>query len=286
MRRGQATVELALGLTLLVPVLLLGWAFYESGQTSLKVAEAADSALWDSTSDRRPGFGDAYAASAAGRYADFDGRSRTSGSRQVRGARSTSDRLDVQCTATSVAITQPPFYDAVLPPSRARSCTATAETRLFGGFTRTHCSVGRPAGIGGPCRGAPGLALDDGALLDHRECRVSMNGGACENTEYFDKVEDLMMRAGPPSMAPVTLVRSTLLELPPYAATALDTYLSYRGEEAANPFSEDVPYPGDGEFPRWHTTPFDTHPQYREAYDLRTSCHLGLECAGGAIDDP
>ncbi len=285
-RRGQAVVELALGLTLLVPVVLLGWAFFESGLTSLKVAEAADSALWDGTADRRPAVGDAYAAAARGRYADFDGRSSTSGAQRRTGVASTSAGLDVRCSTTSVAITQPRRIDGVLPPTQARSCVATARTDLFGAFTRTHCSAGRPNGVGGACRSAQGLALDDGALRDERECRVTTDGSACANRDYFQKVDAMAALPGVPTAAPLTLVRSTLLTLPPHAATALGTYVSFRGEEAHRPFTEDVPYPGDGEFPSWQTTPFDSHPQYRDAYQRRVGCHLGLGCQGGSINDP
>ena len=47
--RGQATVELALGLLIFVTVLIFGIHFAEMGFLSLKVTEASASAIWDAT---------------------------------------------------------------------------------------------------------------------------------------------------------------------------------------------------------------------------------------------
>ncbi len=283
LRRGQATVELALGLLLLVPVVMLGWAFAESGFLSMKVTEAADSALWDSSADRRPLALAEAREGAQARYRDFDGRSASAASGPHREAGTVSEGLTVSCRATTVAITQPGFLDRAMAPPTARSCTATAQTRLFGGFTRTQCAYGRPRGVGGPCEGAQTLAIGDGALLNPAECAVSQNGGGCANAELFGKV-DALYAASPPSQAPLSLVKATLRELPPHAATALGTYVSFRGEESM--FEESVPYPGDGEFPRWQTTPYDSHFQYRLSYDARSDCYLGRPCVGTSLDAP
>jgi len=52
MRRGQATVELALGLLVIVPMLLAGIYLAEYAQLSLKVQDAATFAVWDGSGNR------------------------------------------------------------------------------------------------------------------------------------------------------------------------------------------------------------------------------------------
>ncbi len=83
-RRGQATVELALFALVFVTVLTLGIHFAEIGYLSIKVQEAANSALWDTTSrkmhDTFTGNWDHYRDAVTWtqgesneRYADFNG---------------------------------------------------------------------------------------------------------------------------------------------------------------------------------------------------------------------
>jgi hypothetical protein len=102
-RRGQATVELAIFSVVFVTILLFGLHFAEIGYLSIKVEEAANSALWDATAKKMH---DTYkpanvrwthyrqAIAEAGpeatfRYQDFDGRAsqqngfHTDGSRTV-----------------------------------------------------------------------------------------------------------------------------------------------------------------------------------------------------------
>ncbi|QRN95039.1 pilus assembly protein [Archangium violaceum] len=112
--RGQSSVELALGLTVFVTVVMVGIHFAEVGYLSLKVHQAAVSPLWDSTAlrvhrmrgqqDDIGDFGtfDAIAprvmANARERYRDFDGRSSTPGSRaQISQVFTRLDELDVRC---------------------------------------------------------------------------------------------------------------------------------------------------------------------------------------------
>lgn len=52
MRRGQATVELALGVLVIVPMLLIGIYMAEYAQLSLKVQDAATFAVWDGSGSR------------------------------------------------------------------------------------------------------------------------------------------------------------------------------------------------------------------------------------------
>jgi hypothetical protein len=91
MRRGQATVELVLGVLVLTTVLIFGIHFAELGFLSLKVEESANFALWDATNhqmhDVNAGSWNGYtvavgaaAAEAQTRYARFDGRSASTNS--------------------------------------------------------------------------------------------------------------------------------------------------------------------------------------------------------------
>jgi hypothetical protein len=101
--RGQAAVELSLGMIVLVTILMFGIHFGEMGYLGAKIHEAAASALWDSTAYRThqltpvdipdtptsPDYDSTPAVlavvdmgnpgSAASRYQDFDGRSSANG---------------------------------------------------------------------------------------------------------------------------------------------------------------------------------------------------------------
>ncbi|WP_224372211.1 pilus assembly protein [Hyalangium versicolor] len=95
--RGQALVELAVGLLIFTIVAIYGIHFAEVGYLSLKVPEAAVAPLWDSTAlrvhrmePREDQIGDFspfasiapdVEANARARYADFDGRSSSVGNR-------------------------------------------------------------------------------------------------------------------------------------------------------------------------------------------------------------
>lgn len=288
--RGQGTVELALGLTLLVPVLMLGWSFAEAGFASMKVTEAAESALWDGTSMQSAGALADFAADAQARYADFDGRTGTNRLAGRTGAGTRSSGLHVTCGATGGATIRPTaLLASVLPPPSTAGCSARAETRLFAGFTLPHCSSGRPEGLLGPCTGRQVLALDEGNLRDSNICTVQKGGGPCENGEYFAKVQQLYRDTGAAQgRAALELVRETLDgELPLHAGTSLDFYLSFQGEDsAAGPFAQAVPKVADGEEPKWTTTPFEYHPEYAASHGARTRCFLGADCDSTSIDKP
>ena len=288
--RGQGTVELALGLTLLVPVLVLGWAFAEGAFASLKVTEAAESALWDATSEQGGNL-PRYAADAQARYADLDGRISTStGSTGRNGAAAKTTGLQVQCTGTTgVSIRTSTLLTPVLPNPGTVSCSARAETQVFGGFTVPHCSTGRPNGFFGPCTTDKLLALNEGNLRQYGACTVTKNGSPCENGEYWGKVKRLYEDTGSAQgRAALELVRQSLRDdLPLHAGTSLDFYLSFQGEDAVGgPFQQVVEKPGDGSEPKWTTTPFEYHPEYAGSYAMRTRCFLGASCDSQSIDRP
>jgi len=301
-RRGQGTIELALGLTLLVPVLMIGWSFAEASMLGLKVHEASESALWDSTA--RPSMGGLMAARADAlqRYADFDGRLSRPGSGPRASVASQSGTLSIDCRGVAMTMPNPTLLDPVLPAAVGASCSARATATLFGsgtvlgvpwaGLTVDRCSAGRPDGVGGACRGEVALALNDGALQNHSNCDVMPDGTACENEEYFRKVKRLYDdTGGPQGSESLELVTQVLnggrLGLPQGAETSLDTYLSSWGEDApAMPFAQENRHRADGDERRWFTTPFAQYPSAAAAWGAREDCYLGMYCDSPSIDRP
>ncbi|HEX8822319.1 MAG TPA: TadE family protein, partial [Archangium sp.] len=106
-RHGQAMVEMALGLLLFVTVLIFGIHFAEVGYLTLKVQEAATSALWDTTSAKMHELPGNFkhlenAISKAGqhateRYEDFDGRTSQHGRPKIVQVFTSAEGLSVTC---------------------------------------------------------------------------------------------------------------------------------------------------------------------------------------------
>jgi hypothetical protein len=111
--RGQAMVELVLGIIVFITVVMFGIHFAEVGYLSLKVHEAAVSPLWDATALRvhrmepRPdNIGDftpfpliapQVMANANARYRDFDGRSSSNGDPSITHVFTRVEDMRVQC---------------------------------------------------------------------------------------------------------------------------------------------------------------------------------------------
>lgn len=154
--RGQATVELALGVLILVTVITCGIYFAEVAILSLRVQQSATSAMWDTTGVRthrrnasgaqfypvnqmEDGAGRSPAVRAEALYEDFDGRSSQQGANRARLSFTQAARLNVRCQAETVA---PPgttwgfmnLQDANFVPdgrSDGLSCTASAQITAF-----------------------------------------------------------------------------------------------------------------------------------------------------------
>lgn len=133
--RGQALTEMALGLLVFVTVLLFGIAFGEWGFLSLKVHEAASSAVWDTTARQMHEHPNKYgprnrAIRAAGPratalYAQFDGREAFRNKRS--GLQSLTSGGDLRVTCSS---------DDVIPRS------TVSQRRIFqGGEGGMECSA-------------------------------------------------------------------------------------------------------------------------------------------------
>ncbi|WNZ62647.1 pilus assembly protein [Myxococcus sp. MxC21-1] len=205
--RGQSMVEAAIGVTLFVTVVAFGIHFAEVGFLSLKVQEAAISALWDGTHgemhllplDYDPA-GDSMrdaANDAQARYADFNGLSATAGA-GITQALTTGNGMTVSCdmgagvewggaTATRVV-----YRDNGGTACRAqaslnawrfpRSFLDQGEEGLYqkrnmedGLASLQVCAVGRP--VGGRCAGSYSMLIDDWGLAGEVEsvtCNILM----------------------------------------------------------------------------------------------------------------
>jgi len=212
-RRGQATVETALGLIVFITVLIFGIHFAELTVMQMKVTEAAASAVWDSTQGQMHSLPFSYSevngsvgtaqASAQARYSDFDGRravTRGAGPSEVftRGS-----GMQVTCgvgaglPAYTLGVAPIPLFGTVVyRDNGGMSCSAEARTQAFGfgpflegagGFFQASqktgtamnsgmkvCAVGRPSGLNGACRGRFSMLIDDWGLA---------NGSALGGTE-------------------------------------------------------------------------------------------------------
>lgn len=208
--RGQALVETALGLLVFVTILVFAIHFSEIGFISLKVQEAATSALWDSTGGKMhtmPGptspigtfdSGPAVAAASADaqdRYQDFDGRLSKVGATSIYETFTQASGMTVSCRDAN-APSFPGFLGTlmilgVLRDNNGVSCSANATVDAYNfpssfvdtgsgalfkkanrGYTAplTICAVGRASG--GSCRGAYSMLLDDWGFNTGMETQI------------------------------------------------------------------------------------------------------------------
>jgi hypothetical protein len=196
--RGQAMVELALGSIVMVSVLIFSIYFAEISYLSLKVTEASHSALLDATghklhdwpSDASPA---SSAATVAGvkaqeRYADFDGRQRSTGGTTLTQAFTQASNMTVECTGGGGPGWGPSFFTSqAYDDNGGISCTSGADLLAVriptefledannGFFKKQHyeatpihvCGIGRASG--GGCPGQLSSMLDDWGLSGPEE---------------------------------------------------------------------------------------------------------------------
>lgn len=260
-RKGQATVELALGLLVFVTVLLFGIHFAEVGWLSLKVQEAGAWAIWESTGPRTQDLAGRnlnplnQTLSAGGleqattnRYEDFNGLSSVTGSPFIGAALVRGSSLRATCapdrslsfvpTRTARAV----YFDegglscqVVARLDAIRIPTAFLQNDAKGFFKADHgvaapyffCAVGGRSG--GTCRGRLsiltndwGLAGDAAADNQSASCRI---GNPCTNTTYKNAVASMWVGGGTAGKA--------FAEAHAGAAptSAMDYYFSYAGME-------------------------------------------------------
>jgi hypothetical protein len=261
-RRGQATVELALGLLVFVTVLLFGIHFAEVGWLSLKVQEAGAWAVWESTGlktqniaarDLVP-FNQTVAPGGLGvtttnRYQDFNGLSSVTGSPFIGGALVKGSSLTATCQADATLKFAPtrtvdaaggrgPYFDegglscqVVARLDGIRIPSAFVQNSADGFFKADHnnpapyffCAVGGRSG--GNCRGRLSILTNDWGFAGDAESSGCRIGNPCTNTTYRDAVSAMWTGGGNAGKA--------FAEAHAGAAptSAMDFYFSYAGVE-------------------------------------------------------
>jgi hypothetical protein len=311
-QRGQSLVELAIGTLVFVTVLLFGVHFAEVGFLSLKVQEAANTALWETTGARmhdtfaptgpdwslwKNGIGPAQAR-AQSMHRDFDALG--DGNKTVTQVFTRGSDLRVECrplvAADSVATLAPPALAANAFPAGDSGAFCSAEAVLTGmklpqsfldgsPFQAAHfvpvdmhiCATGRA--MSDQCTGGLSLLLDDWGFTgqaEARECGLAHNGAAtCPNQPYYDMSK---------SVYDASLERfrflgaGSRLASVVAGASPIDEdffYMSFRGNEGEyGPFRESL-LSSHGDL-LWETTPWEDPGNYKNP--LRTNCWLGLSC--------
>jgi len=307
--RGQAAVELSLGMIVLVTILMFGIHFGEMGYLGAKVHEAAASALWDSTAYRThqltaqsipdnpmsPDYDSTPAVlavvdtsntnSAASRYQDFDGRTSVAGNVPVM-ALTQASPITMTCTkAGGYALRYPsPFGEP-----GGITCSAQADLNVIriatnfldqtsAGFFKenqvhrkvsTLCSSGRFTG--GSCGSIQMLLGDDGLHVDNNEANE------CTLTRIGDQrctdnphFYDVAQKAFNNTRPYTGAPEMAASKIIPDVPTRVTGFfMSFKGEESN--FNDVVP---DGEV--WETNPHDvqleTGQPYLNAYLHRQTC--------------
>ncbi|WP_342378073.1 pilus assembly protein [Myxococcus stipitatus] len=199
--RGQALLEAAIGATLFVTIIVFGIHLAEVGFLSLKVQEAAVSALWDGTHGEMHFIPASYsqaggsmrsaAANAQARYSDFKGLSSAPGAGRITQVFTQGTGMQVSCGMdvgvgwAGAVLTRPVYRD-----NGGTACGAQATLsawRFPSSFlddgsegalykkkhledsisTMQVCAVGRP--VGGTCTGRFAMLVDDWGLAGERE---------------------------------------------------------------------------------------------------------------------
>ena len=299
MRRGQATLELALGSIIFVGVLLIGIHMAEFAQLSLKVQDAQTFAVWEAsgrrvqtreltgatslspfrrTLDSTTGVGPA----ATRRFADFNGLDGTSNGNVISRALTEGSGVEVKCEEDrSLSRLFPATSTAgnVLREEGGLRCTATALVKAInvprrflqkdtGGFFRESivrqapipvCGMGLP--VNGHCRGALAILTNDWGLANEEteECKL-----ACAASPYRGLVKSMFGGGGSAGAQ----FAASFAGAPP--VTADSYFFSYSGVESSM-----LDYVGGEGTPNFITggagagmVPRMTHPK----------CFLGKNC--------
>ncbi|MBN9681882.1 MULTISPECIES: pilus assembly protein [unclassified Corallococcus] len=199
--RGQSIVEAALGVTLFVTILVFGIHFAEVGFLSLKVQEAAVSALWNGTHgemhDIPLDYGSAHDSmrqageDAQARYADFNGLSSVNRGDTITQVFTRGSDLRVNCRRNGGLDWDGPVLTRLMYRDEGgTACTSQANLSSWNIPTRfldqnsetglykeqhqdpTHaniqvCGIGRA--VGGTCRGSFSMLVDDWGLSNEIE---------------------------------------------------------------------------------------------------------------------
>jgi hypothetical protein len=220
-------VELVLGALVFVTILLVGIHFAEVMVLSMKVSEAGTAPLWDATAGLHHSIPTDYSptgaslnaarADAAGRYANFDGRSVSAGrpgSPLTQVLTKGRDMTITQCTMGNRGIgtyrgSLNPAHWVIFRENGNARCNAEAFVQgegmmRFGAFLEGAsgffqarqksaaayssgggfkvCALNRPRGLNGPCQGNFSMVIDDFGLAsgsEGRQCPSIIYGLPC-----------------------------------------------------------------------------------------------------------
>lgn len=308
-------MELAIGVTVFVTILIFAIHFAEIGFMSVKVTEAAHSALFDATAHKMhdwPGSTSPAnsavsraASDAQSRYADFESRTRPAGT-PTTGVFTRIQGMRVECS-----LGQGPGYTRDLATMMAYAdngginCQSNATINavniarsfldgsngLFGKQHHTPVSI-RVCGIGranGGCNARLTMMLDDWGLSgtsgnESKECRLNVNSplGSCQNDPFFKMARSAYLTTmvygghnGAASRFAWQIVGAA--PIVPMGESAF--FMSALGEESR--FTQSLTTEGHRNYP---TTPggvgtsgVPAH-EYDRAYRDRKACWLGLKC--------
>jgi hypothetical protein len=311
--RGQAAVELALASLVFVTIIIIGIHFAEVGFLSLKVEEAANSALWETTAQQMhdisaPDWTKYQTAisnagpSAQKRYQGFQGLSSATGSTGITQVFTKGDSLQVNCDEPSPDISSvtimPPASMSL--PTTSASMECTAQAKLYGLSIPLHlldngpgalfqdqhwtpvdietCGTGRATGTS--CNGKYAMLLDDwgfSGTQESQECAVQ-DGSGCANSGYYKLVQNIFnvtiaASAGLYGLAASRMVLQ-LMGMPAPNYIETNFYMSFRGEGT---MFKDTLSDSHGDT-SWETTPYSNPNQYQNSYSTRDACFLGLGC--------
>ncbi len=298
-------VEATLGIFVFCTVLIFGIHFAEIGHLSLKVQEAANSALWDSTSrkmhDTFSKDWNIYKSAipfaqnqTQARYRDFDALANNSTT--VTQVFTTARNMNVNCEVLAnkhgVQPLAPDPKAAAAYPSGLSGIACSAEATLAGfripaSFADNSisqfrhwkkvdikaCAAGRP--VNGSCPGQLGMVLDDwgySGTSEAQQCPLAREGGTgCANQGYYDQVSAVYKKVGNAGSA-------SSLAASAAGVSPIDEdffYMSFRGRESSfGPYTESLGT-SHGDI-TWETTPF-ANPRIGPP-DPRADCWLGKDC--------
>ncbi|GEM_PF-1883834 len=289
--RGQAIVELALGLLVLVPLTLFGFYLLEASNEKLVVTGIGSEALWATTAYSHHVYegADFHSPSAAASAAVSTQAAHPAKSRLFVAEKS----VAVSCSGSGQGIRY-----ALLPTASfyqdlgGARCSArlTIDAKFLpsaflekdqGGFFQAPLTQIRRAFTfceTDSCEGFP-MLVDDWGLTnlnnEGAECEVSsLQTGICANRGYFfagRKIyETHRDAAGTKSTADFQFVQQTMNLVPKDLDTTKEYQMSFRGEESD--FKETLEDLNEGR-PDWETTPFKA--PWKDSYEGRKEDFLG-----------
>jgi hypothetical protein len=265
-RRGQAMVELVLGLLVLIPILLGGIYFAEASTFRLKATEAATEPLWDATAYQQQSYTGSWNRTPAAvgvALAEANGRMRPK-----QGVFTKAARPKLACEAGAGLSAPIAIMAGIYADNGGMACGAelTVDPRGIarsflegsnGFFREPLANMARSFRFQQTESGKRFvMAVGDWGLTDlggeGEECELTMGG--CANQGFFDFAQatyESNRGAGTSSQAHTTFVQALLVVPPANVAAVTDFQMSFRGSESG--FTQGVG-PSEGAAD-WKTSP-------------------------------